>query len=61
MSVVQPLPAGLDLRLAQARGTGHLGRRGRAAEVDEARVRQVQQRDIVVIHPYPVSYPASPP
>src|SRR5258707_6284125 len=43
VSVVQPLPAGLDLRLAQARGTGHLGRRGPAAEVDEPRLRQGQQ------------------
>jgi hypothetical protein len=47
---VQPLPAGRDLGSVTAAGDGNLGGRRRTAEIDEARVGQVAQCEVVFIH-----------
>ena len=38
-------------RPAAAADSGNLGRRRRAAELDEARIGQIAQREVVFIHP----------
>jgi hypothetical protein len=48
---VKPFPAGHDLDSAAATNGGNLGRRWRAAELDEARIGQIAQREVVFIHP----------
>lgn len=48
---VKPFPAGHDLDPAAATNGGNLGRRWRAAELDEARIGQIAQREVVFIHP----------
>jgi hypothetical protein len=48
---VQPFPAGHDLDPAAGAHGGNLGRRGRAAKLDELRLGQIAQREVVFIHP----------
>jgi hypothetical protein len=48
---VQPLPAGYDVGSVAVGDHGHLGRGRGAAELDEARVGQVAQREVICIHP----------
>jgi hypothetical protein len=48
---VEPFPASRDLGPAAATNGGNLGRRWRTAELDEARLGQIAQREVVFIHP----------
>jgi hypothetical protein len=48
---VEPLPAGHNLGQAAAADGGNLGRCRCAADLDEARIGQIAQREVVFIHP----------
>lgn len=48
---VEPFPAGHDLGPAATADGGNLGRRRRAADLDEARIGQIAQSEVIFIHP----------